>query len=105
VESEPRYWEPRRFEVGQRVRVRLSPECRHQRIWLPSGLRLPGHAPEEDGQTGTVLMAIGFDPQSDSHTIPVGFDTWFAVAPGLVVRDAYFAAAELEPLDADDADR
>jgi len=92
-------WEPITFAVGDRIRVRVSLECRVE--WLTNFP--PGHPIEEDGVCGTVVsMPAQYvqEPWVRSHPYAVAFD-----APGIRVNGEWwwggmFAAVELEPLTA-----
>lgn len=97
-------WSP---QVGERVRVRISTECRwHRDVWRD------GIAPEEaeriiaavNGQIGTVHSHDvvnsypGENDPPDTHPIAVLLDEFVAV-DGMdgVWAGGWFAAAELEP--------
>jgi len=97
-------WTPR---VGDRVRVHPSPECRHPWSTVVDGRllacsRRPGHRPEEDGQTGTVVPWPFPDlVPTDGHDVAVRFDRLllFQDRGRWDWRDgAAYAASELEPL-------
>lgn len=84
-----------RFEVGDRVRIRLSGECKKQ--W-PPGWRhatVTGHVPEFDGVRGWIDRVR----QGDDHPIGVMFDRDVAcsLCPSPAIG-GWFAAAELIPL-------
>jgi hypothetical protein len=87
------YWEPWQPRLGDRVRVRLSAECRAP--WADEG-----HDPRYDGLSGTVAH---FPWSSDwpGHPYTVRFDVTLPTEnPYEVLVGGYFAAIELEPLDA-----
>lgn len=76
------YFEPWQPDVGQRVRIRLNPECRH-------------FADEHvafDGRTGTIIGVLDRGHRDAAHRFRVSLD-----------GDAWsywvLAAAELEPMD------
>ena len=108
IDTEPRYWEPRTFAVGDRVRIRLSPECALRITWAPSGT-ITGHLEEEDGRTGTVItkeeacrvVRIPIDAMHTpmSHPYLVRFDERFFICPGQAAFSAHYAAVELIPLE------
>jgi hypothetical protein len=110
----------RTFAEGERVRLRLSPECRYD-----------GHEPEIDGRTGVVVQLMDWDvfateapdsPPTDHdrvHTYAVDLDepflpTWAPARLAAVsnaaerrlllhtwrTTEGFFAANELEPVDA-----
>ena len=97
-----RYWsEPK---IGDRVRVRLSGECRVTGlakrfdgtvVWIDT------HIAAENGQTGTVIECpfIARDGfcMEDSHRSVVQFDEHLS-DPEFPCRVGHFAACELEPL-------
>ncbi len=100
-------WTPK---VGDRVRVRLSPECqfrylRAARDNKPISVNV-GHAPEEDGATGTVIdlasHGLGWARPKASHPFTVDFDTRITLSDCYLIGSSY-AASELEPLDSPDA--
>jgi hypothetical protein len=84
-------WVPR---VGDRVRIRLSPECAVGREQLPRG-----HDPSIDGALGSVEAVIAV-PHIAGHRFIVIFDFDPALPPE--DRDPLgggaYAAAELEPI-------
>lgn len=111
-------WQPRE---GDRVVVRVTPECRYQVGYMTEDdeadeIRREGHDPAEDGQIGTVDTVepidfryrhrAPFDRQHAAHRVLVLFDT--PVSVGVTAYPQwvqYFAVAELELLsDADRAD-
>lgn len=90
-------WMPR---IGERVRVRLSGECRHQ--WGEGYCDPDGHFDFEDGLTGTVISPDG-RPHHAGHPIWVGWDTAHRVSlpqGNLLLMGCPYALAELEPVDA-----
>lgn len=100
------YWEPWTPKMGQRVRVRLSPECRglsHESTVEEGyvGYRV-GHPEEIDGCTGTVGL---FPPDmarihtDDSHPYWVDLKTSPYVKGRGYCYGTALAAAEIEPLD------
>lgn len=92
------YYEPWRFEFGQRVRVRLSGECQYARTVNRGTCAFPmPHLPATDGETGTVVLT-GRAAYA-GHPYYVALD----VLDGLVVPAGdWFAACELEPCIEDD---
>ena len=89
MDAEPRFWEPYRFEVGQRVRTRVSPECPSE--WCRA------HGDKD----GTVMMTdILGDLPSDGHRFFVGI---VQREDGAWTEAGWFAAIELEPLQPPDA--
>lgn len=79
------YWEPWTPEVGQRVRVRISPECDYCDI-------------DEDGMTAVVELIDEIDPTLD-YTLNA--HRWWVildVPPDGYVHRRNYAAIELEPL-------
>lgn len=94
-------YEWRTFEVGERVRVRLSPECNAS--WEPV-TAFRGHPVELDGQSGVIdpelLDEVPAETQA-SHRYAVAFDSAVFVDDGMRrgwVVGGFFAAAELQPL-------
>lgn len=105
--DEPRFYEPWTPLVGQRVRVRLSGECRQD------------HYPEEDGRIGTMSELVDWDevdeddsreppapPEMRAHRYIVDFDVPFlspddtGLPPWLRSNDyGFYCAIELERLD------
>lgn len=95
------FWEPQRFEVGDRVRVRLSGECQSHGnaevepgVWKDSGHRL-----EMEGRYGVI------GPCPDNRRSPCKcFAGHPYVARGIstpgfeLTRFGHFAAVELERL-------
>ena len=90
-----RPWVPpgvRPFKIGDRVRVRLSGECR-----LPQNVTTHGyveHYPEQNGMEGVVIDNVGWPSADPAHTYlvklpPVDFGSWG-------VGGGTFAAIELE---------
>jgi len=103
IHDETAVWESWAPEMGQRVRVRISAECRlrpcpgsyYERIGQV------GHPEYEDGLTGTVT-SFGH-PHSDflanqGHTIDVEYDTYPDIGEGRRARGGTYCALELEPV-------
>lgn len=95
-------WAPYAFAVGDRVRVRLSGECRVQ-WWTESGVE-DGHPIGFDGMTGRV---VGLYSESDprrpwaaTHQYGVELEDGPVWGCGMPWFGGYFAAAELESLTA-----
>lgn len=94
-------WEPEglRFELGDRVRVHLSAECRMTSA-APASIGAitgaPAHAEVEDGLIGTIEDCA--DPYVPGHPYLVRFDRVIRIGQFLSWGSA-FAAAELIPLD------
>jgi hypothetical protein len=101
-----------RFAIGDRVRVRLSGECRalfrrysHLGETYHSETPARTHFEQEDGQTGAVIERPAARKRSNQgHDVLVEFDVPLDVPGSLMVAHGY-AAAELEPLEDVDADR
>lgn len=93
----PAVWEPVSFEVGDRVRIRLSGEC--QVHWED---RHAVDVPPIDGQAG-VINRVDRD-RTDRHAYSVRINESFEVAsvPFGICYGSWCCAAELVPL-ADDA--
>jgi hypothetical protein len=84
-------WEPWRPEIGQRVRVRISPEC----VLVDGDGTVFHHAEWHDGVTGVVYrddFPLGW-PNRAGHRFAVKVDQ--PVGGRIAV-----AAIELEPVDA-----
>jgi hypothetical protein len=86
-------WEPGRFEVGQRVRIRISAEC-------PWSERAKTHDIRLDGVVGTIDHRPSYE--NDHHGWGVKLDAvprWWKRRgrPTWVV--GFYAASELIPLD------
>lgn len=100
-------WRPegmRDFVAGDRVRVRLSGECRA--TWMSYSLitNLPtgpkAHHPLEEGRTGKVLRRpFGHPAQREDHPHFVWYDDPMSTGEGLMVGGSY-APNELELLEA-----
>lgn len=86
-------WEPWQPVEGQRVRIRLSAECR---VTWPDRPHDPPHLAEFDGLEGEV-KAWAFPVPT--HRYAVVFDAPIAQGDRLI-GGAYFAAIELEPVPA-----
>jgi hypothetical protein len=92
-------WEPVVFEEGQRVRVRLSGECRSPRR---------GHPPLQDGMTGVIQLEqrgrfspqLWEETQANGHRYIVVFDEPY-YEPLFKSRcdAAIYAGSELIPLE------
>jgi hypothetical protein len=96
------YWEPWTPKVGDRVRVRLSPECRHERQSSSTREMIGSHIPEENGRVGTVAPWPNPTwPRRNGHDICVVFDVPIAVTAWRHFYGCAFAAIELVPLDAE----
>jgi hypothetical protein len=104
-ETEPRFWTPAtlpRFKVGDRVRVRLSAECRANGRFVSAatgqirmeGIR--GHLTVEDGRSGTVVAIV-----AGTHPLKVELDEPLPLNPltGNRLRFSRYAPIELEPLE------
>lgn len=112
MSAQPKYWEPVTFQVGDRVRVRLSGEClatAHPR----SEAALRGvtdiHFANENGRIGTITdppTHRRIDPVmehyvSQGHRYLVTYDVEFRHPAMWGARpDGMFAAAELELIEA-----
>ena len=90
------------FEAGQRVRVRVSPEC-DVAFWGPHGIR--GHPGGIDGAEGVISSAGQSDlaPWSDTHPYCVTFDRPRMVeigdgGPPKRAEGNYFSGSELTPI-------
>ena len=96
-----RPWEPWTFKVGDRVRVRLSGECRWARFSKALG---DGHLPVEDGLEGEIVDWPEGWPRGGGHDLAVWFDSPPLLVdpdtgvPGYLTRASY-AAIELELLE------
>jgi hypothetical protein len=88
------FWEPRQFSVGDRVRVRLSPECRCYAIRTRPGCHF-------DGAIGTVIGRYVPRSYDSVHMIKVVPDLPFTTDFTVVPENYYcvFAAIELEALE------
>lgn len=89
--------------TGDRVKIRLSHECKHGRYAEETGkLEAVGHFAEEDGKIGTVFDYPSGYPVRNGHDVAVALDHYIEVKtiskrPALFVAGAYFAG-ELEPI-------
>ena len=104
-------WEPWVPVEGQRVRVRLSGECRAtMAYWKTTAddpwssdetLKAVGHDPREDGAVGEVSLDDGPDEPTntfDAHRFLVYFDQPVCVTEANCAQaSVFYAAAELEP--------
>ena|SRR5450755_1968554 len=93
-------WVPenaRPFLVGDRVRVRLSGECRHPK-WKENGKVKRGHVAEEDGRVGRIEFFFQGVPSDGGHLMFVLYDEAIRWHEYSVVGTGY-AAIELEHLD------
>lgn len=95
-------WEPITFEVGDRVQIRPSPECRV----VPNGgiaeyEDIEGHFPDEDGLIGEVREVLdGTHPLArQGHRFRVHYEELVQFR-GWWCHGGTYAAAELLPLDA-----
>ena len=104
MSAEPRYWEPQTFEIGQRVRVRLSAEC--QLKPCPGSyydqIGQVGHPEHENGLTGTVTDFKQDERDflaAQGHTIDVEYDIDMrpTIGDGRQSRGGVYCALELEP--------
>ncbi len=95
------YW-PGVFKIGERVRVRLSAECRE--VFANVGLNGPydvivdthiGHLLAEEGRMGTVIESPL--TKQTGHNIVVRLDHGIHSGGG-TMRAVSYAATELEPL-------
>lgn len=96
------YWEPWRPAVGQRVRIRLSRECRGH--YSTPRLDVAAMERQIDRRTGTVVDpeevrggSFGAHPylvRPDEPAVGIWIDQ-----PDFPVRYGIFAAIELEPLE------
>ena len=104
-------YEWRRFEPGDRVRVRLSPECQSKFVVThpTTGERLHrglfGHERAEDGAVGKVIdvnrSGVGSHGiPSDGHFYEVDFDVLVRTRT-CWLAGAKYAAAELDPFEAE----
>jgi hypothetical protein len=99
-----RPWVPpgaREFQVGDRVKVRLSGECRltFRRQRMQSGQIFASgvtHEREADQQTGIIKECETFD---DGHSLHVRFDEEIETPDGYLVL-AWYAPSELDLLEA-----
>lgn len=98
-------WQPWQPKPGDRVRVRLSGECRAELPPECAG-RLYGlvfaHEGIPDGVTGTVVAMEGYGPnlahfERIGHTTAVSFDERVRVG-GIEWKEVEFAPSELEAL-------
>lgn len=97
-------WEPHVFSVGDRVRVRLSAECRTEQSGyadcLPARRRITdvpdGHDLSIDGVGGLIERLM---PTVSGHPYFVRFDAPVRQAYGLLAG-GQFAGAELVPIEA-----
>lgn len=94
-------WRP---AIGDRVQVRLSPECRHPRREVTTGkIERYGHYPEEHGAVGQVIPFPARAKPANQHDIAVWFDQAIAIQTEpqqweIMSGGAYFIG-ELEPID------
>lgn len=95
-------WEPISFAVGDRVRVRLSAECRMD--WAVPGEDfghpiVDGHPSNFDGATGVIDEVGSGPPAWASHPYGVLFARRLRCSCGAdEAIGGWFAASELEPL-------
>jgi hypothetical protein len=99
VSEQQDYYEPWVPAVGQRVRVRLSGECRTPPHPESAAARVGnvGHAPWTDGITG-VVMSDDNPYMGEGHRFLVAWDESYWYAQQWCTSAAY-AAVELVPLD------
>ena len=93
-------WQPWTPQVGDRVRISVSGECRASNqpdSPLSRAGVTTGHAPEEDGMTGTVV-GVSNDHRRERHPYRVWFDRQVFVG-GSWCNGDYYAPAELELLE------
>jgi hypothetical protein len=94
-------WLPR-FQVGDRVRVRLSAECRQN--WPTDNGHGDGHQGEEDGRPGVIdrLWPVTDHPDwgCQSHPYSVRYDQSFpsGLRQSHYWSGGWYAITELEPL-------
>ena len=105
VDQLPAALRPREFKVGDRVRIRISAECRVKaRDNSPSAAlgHLRGHAPWEDGKTGTVIPIPAYVDDNGAHQghpYLVKWDQGLDLHDGLgPVNGDFYASVELIPL-------
>ncbi len=98
IESE--VWAPWQPKVGDRVRVRLSGECRIECLPLsPQGMAgLLGHPNTVNGQVGTIIAGELAYYVHRGHPYKVQFDDPFQWN-GRAWPSTHLAAVELEPLE------
>lgn len=90
------YWAPRRFEVGEKVRIRLSLECPTSVPPLRDGTPNPivvGHDPKSDGVVGEV---VAYQENWEPHPYWVAYPSPRRMGERSLVR--HFAAIELVPV-------
>lgn len=97
------FYEPWRPQVGDRVRIQTSPECRIPALESSHAQALgirEGHAEWENGRTGTVLLTEPLDDEfaEIGHYYLVGWDQPHE-SGGHVIDKDYYAAIELIPLE------
>jgi hypothetical protein len=106
-----RPYEYRTFAIGDRVKVKTSPECRQPRARAGNRFLL-GHFSRENGRTGTICeWPSSFGDVINGHSICIDFDEPFQLPSdesfqfpkGYIVDGAVFASCELELLEAADA--
>lgn len=89
-------YEWRRFEIGERVRVRVTSECarpNHPDSWANDLGVTKGHLPTCHGMTGVIHH---IDQRTDHHPYVVTFDPPYPWAEPFSADR--FAAIELEPV-------
>jgi hypothetical protein len=115
LDREP--WEPIRFKAGDRVRIKVSLECRY--CLDPRFPKCYANALADDGRTATVYdvghddCSCRWDDDDPPDAAHLGHDVWVTWderrsydEPELeaVPFDAHFAASELVPLELQPAD-
>ncbi len=96
TEDDLRAWPDVTFQVGDRVRVRLSPEC--PLPLYPLDYRgFVQHYPEQDGMEGTVIEMVWWLGSNPDHPYLVRLPDRSRGSWGYGAGT--FAAIELEPID------
>lgn len=98
-ESRP-VWEPWTPAVGERVRIRISPECPGRRSALLPDWIIQ-HAEDESGQVGRIVEMLPPLVPLDGDSHPYGVEHTNFAGMRVVKR---FAAVELEPMEATNGD-
>lgn len=89
------YWAPRRFEVGQKVKIRLSPECPTSVPPLDDGTPNPFQIRHDPGSNGVTGEVLAYQENWEPHPYYVRYpDT---KAPKWRTLARHFAAVELVP--------
>lgn len=94
------YWTPYRPKVGDRVRIRISPECRFCNEDIPSDPRVVAKS-AVNGLTGMVveypLRLLRIDDPAHVHVVEL--DRWIWVpSEGRYMWGTVLAAVEMTPL-------